>query len=195
MQKAFKITGRIVLSIAIIWGLLTLWVQQLRSGQTWEFPAENPKGAVLVVFNPDPIYNLDQQLALAYASTAQQQGWASSVATLAAADTINPGRFDLFVFFANTYNWSPDRPTKQFIMAADWLAGRSVVPVILGSGSTARSGRVLRELLQQQGANIVQTTDFWLMRPNDEARTDLGNVAVAKLKTAELARESLSRME
>ena len=181
--------------IAIIWGLLTLWVQQLRPGQTWEFPVEHPKGTVLVVFNPDPIYNLDEQLALAFASSVRQQGWASSVATLAALDTLKPDRFDLFVFFANTYNWSPDRPTKQFIMEADWLAGRPVVPVILGSGSTARSGRVLRELLQQKGASIVQTTDFWLMRPNDETRTDLGNVAVARLMAAELARESLSKMQ
>lgn len=195
MRRVFRIISRVLLSIGLIWGLLTIWVEQLRPAQTWEFPVQTPKGNILVLFNPDPIYNLDQQVAESFATAAQQQGWHSSIVTLAAADTIDPGRFDLFVFCANTYNWSPDRPTKKYIRKARWLEGRPVVAIIMGSGSTARSGRLLRELLQEQGAVIVQTTDLWLMRPNDESQTNRGNVSIARSKAEILARRSLSSLK
>ena len=145
MRRVFRIISRVLLSIGLIWGLLTIWVEQLRPAQTWEFPVQTPKGNILVLFNPDPIYNLDQQVAESFATAAQQHARSSR-------QSIDPGRFDLFVFCANTYNWSPDRPTKKYIRKARWLEGRPVVAIIMGSGSTARSGRLLRELLQEQSA-------------------------------------------
>lgn len=54
-----------------------------------------------------------------------------------------------------------------------------VVAVIGGAGATGRSQRILEEALGRTGAKVLATRSFWLWRPNDEARMNEANRAVA----------------
>jgi hypothetical protein len=67
MTRRFKVCGILILILAFAWFLLGIWVnysgeQKLR----YVGDIEATKRA-LIIYNPDPIYNLDEQLSLSFA--------------------------------------------------------------------------------------------------------------------------------
>lgn len=179
MEIRFKISLRIFVVVLLLWGGLTLWVERERTAPVEVLAAPSAAGRALVLYNPDPIYDLDRQVGTAFASALNDQGWE---VTLASHGEISAGYdpgFDLYVFIANTYNWAPDWPTRRTIRKATWLAGRPVVAITLGSGSTSRSQRLLLASLQDRGAQVLASETNWLFRPNDASRVEISNVQVA----------------
>lgn len=164
--------------IAVVWGLLTLWVEKQGPARTWDFGRSGERTALLV-YDPDPIYNLDEQVCKAFAQSLSEKGWYAGVKTVSAAAGVSTANYDLVVFCANTYNWAPDWAITRFIRRNDGLQGRNVVAITLGSGSTHQSKRKMEALLRAQHARLVDSRTFWLMRPNDESRSGEKNVAVA----------------
>ena len=166
-------------TILLVWLGLTLWVQQSRTAASWRTGLETEKGSALILYNPDPIYNLDAQLARAFSEGLEKSGWASEVSTYESLQDSAPPHHNLWVIIANTYNWAPDWPTRHFIDRSPWLEGEAVVALTLGSGATTRSQRLLEEVLHEQRVDLIASRTYWLLRPNDDSRPQEPNVKVA----------------
>lgn len=179
MKRFLRITIRTLAFILFIWLLLSLWVQQDRTGPQWENKLEYPRGKALLLYNPDPLYNLDEQLAKAVSGGLLEAGWSCRVTTYQDFGDSATGEYDLLLILTNTYNWAPDWPTRRFIENARGLKGKAVVAITVGSGSTERSKRLLEEQLEESGAEVLNSRTFWLLRPNDESRLEEPNVDVA----------------
>ncbi|MCB0632902.1 MAG: hypothetical protein R2824_34145 [Saprospiraceae bacterium] len=177
MKKILIKSLKILLWIAVIWGLLTLIAELPGGSKIFDFGVEENQPRAMVFYDPDPFYNLDEQVSKGVAEGLVEEGWQVKVATVKAAKAMNVDA-DLYVFCANTYNWAPDWAVTGMIRRTD-LAGKPVVAITLGSGSTYRSKRILEARIQQKQANLIDSETYWLMRPNDEERMDERNVAVA----------------
>ena len=180
MKRFLRVLIWVLSPILLIWLALTLWVQQPRAMASWTTEPEGEKGKALILYNPDPIYDLDAQLARAFSEGLASQGWASEVAAYETFQDSIPPQQDLCILIANTYNWAPDWPTRHFIERASWLEGQPVVALTLGSGATGRSQRFLEEVLEARRVVLKGSRTYWLLRPNDESRPGEPNVRVAR---------------
>jgi hypothetical protein len=180
MKQFFRVLAWIFGPFLLIWLVLTLWVQQGRPAVSWTIMPEGAESQALILYNPDPLYDLDAQLARAFSEGLENAGWASTVAACNSFQDSVPPRQDLLVIIANTYNWAPDWTIRHFIENSSWMEGESVVAITLGSGATERSRRLLEEVLKQRSVELVDSRTFWLLRPNDESRLEEPNVQVAR---------------
>lgn len=169
----------IIGSIALVWGLLT-WIAE-KKGPENRFEIGNPSNTkkALIIYDPDPFYNLDEQVCRSFAEGLADKGWKSEVVSVAVLDKRDPELFELYVFCANTYNWAPDRAVSNYIKKSRDLIGKKVVAITLGSGSTARSKLLLEKILKEKEMNLIDSKTFWLLKPNDESRTKESNVKIA----------------
>lgn len=187
-RKWRSILRRILASLLLLWGLFTLWAQFAGPVFLTEVGPKDAIHQALVVFDPDPFYNLDEQVCLAYASGFSVEGWRVTVASVQAARNL-PDGFDHYAFCANTYNWGPDLAICNFIENKADLFQKPVVTITLGSGSTARAERLLLQKINKSEALLLHSAKYWLMRPNDEARMEESNVEVAKDMARELGKK------
>ncbi len=179
MNKRLKKWGYIFIGIILFWMVLTIWANNSGNKQLLTVGDEDAKYSALIVYNPDPIYNLDEQVCTAFAQGLKETGFYSQVASLDYEDIDTQKEYDLIVFCANTYNWAPDWKTTEFIATYPELTDKNVVAITLGSGSTGRAKRLLDQAITKRNANLIESKEFWLMKPNDEARMDESNVDVA----------------
>ncbi|MVM39397.1 hypothetical protein GO730_20475 [Spirosoma sp. HMF3257] len=179
MKKLGKITGRLVLGIAIFWTLLTIWAECTGPKRSWELGNQPSRINVLIVYDPDPFYNLDEQVSRSFGQALANQGLAVRVATVAAANEFKDQPVDLYVFCANTYNWRPDWAVSNFIEQKALLANKPVVAITLGSGSTDASQKALEKLIRDRKGILLDSRSLWLSRPNDESRLNESNTQVA----------------
>ena len=171
-----KRTGLFLVAAILLWAALTLWAETKGGSKQNIMGAGNTQGLVLIVYDPDPFYNLDEQVCMAMGEVLAKAGYTVTVSTVAAAkDT--PATADLFIFCANTYNWRPDWAVTSFIKKTP-LQNKKVAAITLGAGSTSASQKALENLLQKSGAVVLASRPYWLWRPNDERRKET-NVAVA----------------
>jgi len=164
--KSFFIAMAILL---LGWLALTLWVEQEGSLKSMEIGSAASGRVALVVYDPDPFYNFDQQLCEAFADALADKGWRITISSVSAAKRLADNSFDLYVICANTYNWSPDWATCKLIETKLPLEEKKVVAITLGAGSTGRSQRVFETLIKSRKAILIDSRSFWLWRPNDEA--------------------------
>lgn len=178
MKKLLTITGIAVLAIGGVWTLLTIWAERVGPKRSWTLGSQTAKKRVLIVYDPDPFYNLDEQVSRSFGQALADQGMRVTIATVAAATDIENQPIDLYVFCANTYNWRPDWAVNNFIEKQVTLEGKSVVAITLGSGSTGASQKALEKLILNRKANLLDSRPLWLLRPNDESRGTESNIAV-----------------
>ncbi len=178
MKKLLTITGIAVLAIGGVWTLLTIWAERVGPKRSWTLGSQTAKKRVLIVYDPDPFYNLDEQVSRSFGQALADQGMRVTIATVAAATDIENQPIDLYVFCANTYNWRPDWALSNFIEKQVTLEGKSVVAITLGSGSTGASQKALEKLILNRKANLLDSRPLWLLRPNDESRGTESNIAV-----------------
>jgi hypothetical protein len=100
MKKLPRILLYIVAFSSGAWILLTLWVQRTGPNTTWQLGNAGAGPSVLIVFNPDPIYNLDEQICLAFGQALVKHKFRVQVATVAAATGLKD-QPDLFVLLYN----------------------------------------------------------------------------------------------
>ncbi|MBL0743029.1 hypothetical protein [Chryseolinea lacunae] len=165
--------------IALGWLILTLWVERIGVARTWHKPVANASRKVIVIFDPDPIYNLDEKVCRAFANGLAQRNTDVVVATVSAVDETTLADFDAYVLCANTYNWAPDWAVTDFIKKHDALIDKPIVAITVGSGSTRRAQQLLENSITGRGGRLVASNTYWLMRPNDEQQLDKSNVDVA----------------
>lgn len=176
MKRAFKISLYVVIVLGMVWIGLTLWVQQPGEARLYQ-RNENSVRSMWIIYDPDPIYDLDRQIAEALADTWAQYPWQVNVATVAAMPD-NVSGAEVFVFIANTYNWRPDWAVTKAIDRCE-LTNKKCFAIALGAGSTEDALTHLIERLKTYGAQVLDGKSFWLLRPNDEQRMEADNVPVA----------------
>lgn len=166
------------MGVCFVWLVLTLVVEATGPEKSWQAGDRQATRKILIVFDPDPFYNLDEQVCRVLADELGHMGLNVRVASVAAANKSPEERFDAFVFCSNTYNWEPDWAISRYIKGRS-LLGKPVVAITLGAGSTGASHKKLEELILKKQATIIGSRSLWLMRPNDETRTGEPNVEVA----------------
>ena len=178
MKKLLRVTGIAVLAIGAVWTFLTVWAERIGPKRSWELGSETAKKRALIVYDPDPFYNLDEQVTQSFGKALADGGMRVTVATVAAAPDLDTSPIDLYVFCANTYNWQPDWAVTDFIRQQVDLDGKSVVAITLGGGSTGTSQKTLETQILDKKAKLLDSRSLWLLKPNDESRMQESNVAV-----------------
>ena len=200
-MKVLKKLAWLLAIILLIWLLLTLYVQQASTIYVSNLGENKPGKKAVILFNPDPFYNLDEKIAMRCAGILLEEGWETRILSVAAVEAGEPAVGDLYIMIANTYNWAPDRPTQRTITSTDLLTNKPVVAITLGSGSTARAKRLLEELIRSQKGILIDSETYWLMRPNDDTGGQGSNIGAALEKVEIQARQiaqkfdKLSRIE
>lgn len=181
-----------------VWGLLTIWAELPGPANSAQYGNNTSLKKVLVVYDPDPIYNLDEQLCTVFAEALARHDVYVTVATVKAAEELN-NDYNLYMFCANTYNWRPDWAISRYIKKHTRLQDKPVVALTLGSGSTKEAKTAFDKIIIKTGAKLSDSRTLWLLRPNDEARMKEPNVQVAKSMIAfwadELATTQFSASE
>lgn len=187
MKKRIRTSLYVIAGIAVFWTALTIWAEVAGKQQVKEVVAEEGNLTALILYNPDPIYNLDEQVCISFAEGLQELGISSKIVTNKKASQFSEDTYDLYVFCANTYNFSPDRGILKAIDKFGDLEGQPVVAITLGSGSTDRSQRKFEEFLNDKKVNLLRSRTYWLMRPNDESKMEESNIKIAVDLSKELA--------
>lgn len=178
MKKKLKTVTYVIVIILMFWGILTIWAQYGGKQKSQSIGNKNSKRKALIIYNADPIYNLDEQICKSFAEGLSKYGFSSKITTVKLIENTNSD-YDLYVFCADTYNWAPNWKIANFIKSNRNLSGKNVIAITLGSGSTERSQRKLEEVLKEKKVNLLDSKSYWLLRPNDETRMKEKNTAVA----------------
>lgn len=178
MKKLTKVLIGTLLTGATGWMLLIGWAERTGPKRSWELGNTASGKHALIVYDPDPFYNLDEQISRSYGQALADQGMHVRVATVKAAQEWKDQPIDLYVFCANTYNWRPDWAVTHFI-EKQVLEDKSVVAITLGSGSTEASKKALETLILKRKGNLLDSRSLWLLKPNDESRLQESNTNVS----------------
>lgn len=159
------------------WLAITVYVEQKGPSKQWSLGSSTGKKA-LIVYDPDPFYNLDEQVCLSFGKALAEQNMNVTVVTVAATDSIKTNSYHVLVYCANTYNWRPDWSITSYIEERRALTA-PIVAITLGAGSTATSQRKFEQIITNAGGKILESYSLWLWRPNDSQKMDEPNVDVA----------------
>lgn len=166
--------------IAIGWTAMTFYVEATGPAKRWRLESTNGKNSALVVFDPDPFYNLDEQICISFGKSLKESGFDVDVATVAAAEQFKLNEFDVIIYCANTYNWRPDWSITSFIEDnKEFITDKNCVAITLGAGSTEASQKYFEEVIKDNGGKLIASYSLWLWRPNDETKIEQPNVDVA----------------
>jgi hypothetical protein len=179
VKKFLNITRLTLIWLLTIWLLLSIWVEAEGPSYRTSYGSTTVAKKALIVYDADPLYNLDEQVCKAFAKTLEDSGWFVIVVTVPAAKLIKD-EFLFYVVCANTYNWAPDKAVQGFLKSKQIPAGSKIAAITLGSGSTAASKRKLDRLILKHKYNLIDSKTFWLLRPNDKSRMLEKNTDVAK---------------
>lgn len=165
---------KILNSIFGIWLTITLYTQY--AGDKKNNQSNSDLGSnIILVYNPDPFYNLDEQVCNSFKEGLASQGLIAQISTV---DNFNKNEdYDFYLFCANTYNWAPDWKTTKLIKSIN-LENAKVATIVLGGGSTKRANRKLEALLKNKSANILGSKEIWLLKPNDETNPNGNNIEI-----------------
>lgn len=173
---------RLVITAAMLslgWMLLSFWANAKGRAAEWTIGEPGAAKHALIIFDPDPFYNFDEQVCKAFAKGLAQHGFSSRICTVAKAEPLYAPTYDLYVFCANTYNGHPDAAVSYYIQQQIGLQDQKTVSITLGGGYTERSQEMFNRLLSYKNVHLIESFRYWLWRPNDENRSKERNVAVA----------------
>ena len=192
-KKLLKYSLSTTIIIVGAWTALTFYVEF--AGPSKEWNVGNPGGKkVLIVFDPDPFYNLDEKVCLSFAKALAGKNMSVKIMTVAAAEQIDQTNFQAFVYCANTYNWRPDWAITNYVKNHPVRENQIIVAVTLGAGSTASSQKKFEGAIQASGGNLMNSYSLWLWRPNDETKIEKPNVEVAEKMAYEWGIEMGNRL-
>jgi len=179
MKKLLKVTGITLLAVGAVWTALTVWAERAGPKRSWKLGNQAAKKRALIVYDPDPFYNLDEQVSRSFGQALADSGMQVTVATVRAAKELPEQSIDLYVFCTNAYNWAPDWSVSGFIRQQAHLDGKPVVAITVGSSETERAQKALEKIILDKKANLLDSRPLWLMKPNDESRAKESNITVA----------------
>lgn len=165
--------------IVISWTVLTIYVELEGPAKEWNLGNEDgPK--VLIVFDPDPFYNLDEKVCVSFGKALSENKVNVKIVTVAAAERLDRKQYNTFIYCANTYNWRPDWSITNYIENHPAQEHQSIVAVTLGAGSTESSQKNFEQVILDSGGTLLNSYSLWLWRPNDETKMKKPNVEVAQ---------------
>jgi len=181
MKKLSKLVKFLIILgvVGFIWTSLTFVVEKKGKAKIDTIGESTAPQKALIVYDPDPFYDFDEQICKSVAKGLASAGWLSKVSTVTATADLETENFNLYIFCANTYNWNPDKVISQYIKTHKNLKNKRVVAITLGSGSTKRSQRILEQIITKKEAKLISSKAFWLLKPNGESNTDESNVTTA----------------
>ena len=135
-----------------IWTLLTFWAEAKGESHQWEVGSPQSSRKALVIYDPDPFYNLDEQVSRSFAAGLSENDVYVTIATVAAIADKQNLDYDLYVFCANTYNWRPDWAVSGVIKKQVVIRNKPVVAITLGAGSTRASQKALERIINKKEA-------------------------------------------
>jgi hypothetical protein len=165
----FKRVVIFFLSLVALWIILTIWAESNGGKRGYVLGNSNNSRKALIVYDPDPFYNLDDQICNSFGTSLAKNNFNVHIYTVAAATNLKDSSFDLYVFCANTYNDRPDWVVSNYIRKAVNIKGKPVVTITLGAGSTALSKKAMERLIYVNGGKLIASKAFWLLRPNEMA--------------------------
>lgn len=177
MKKLARILIIITSVLLVSWLFLTIIAEKQGPATSLQLGILPRNHKALVVYDPDPFNNLDQKICESFGNVFSKKQWNVTIKTVAAT-LGSDSSYDLYIFCANTYNWSPDWAITGVIDKMK-LENKNVVAIILGGGSTKRSQRVFENIIEDKKANLIASKSFWLWKPNDKQRMKESNVEVA----------------
>jgi len=178
MKKIIRRTSVTIFIMSMLWMVLTIWVELQGPARHWTNGEKDSPIHVAIIFDPDPLYDLDEQVCFSLGRALAERDIYVEIFTVAAADSIS-SQIDAFIICANTYNWQPDWAITDFIKDSPSIRHQKIFAITLGSGSTATAKRKLESLVKRQEGDLVDSRTLWLMRPNDESKMSKSNVLVA----------------
>lgn len=182
-MKLISILFKLLIAVGIFWLLLTLWVQYFGKQEKVNILSKNATHSALIVYSPDPIYDLDKQVAKSIANGLASKHFNVNIRTNKRVENALTD-YDLVVLISNTYNWEPDWGISRFVKYNQWPDSLNVAAITLGSGSTKKSHEIFTNRVKATGSNLLSDSNWWLLRPNDDNRTNEKNVDVAKHQAA-----------
>jgi hypothetical protein len=194
MKRFWNWLFRILLVIAVLWIILTLWAESQGPKRFQKLGTDNNGLKAVIIYDPDPFYNLDQQVCEAFGRVLADNGWSVTISTVAAAKQLPDSVVGLYLFCANTYNWAPDWAMTRYIKNHSSLANKKVVAITLGGGTTARSKKLFENIIKNKKANLIDSKTFWLWRPNDESRMKEKNTQVVVDVVKKWAKEIIGKI-
>lgn len=189
MKKSTTFILVLLSIILFIWIMVTLWVQKEGPIHKIELGSNSAPTKVLIIYDPDPFYNLDQQICEAFGSVLANHNFKVTIATVAATKHLNLSSYQLYVLCSNTYNWDPDWAIVRFIDKDTSFTNKKVIAITLGSGATIHAQKTLEKLIKHRKARLIDSKSFWLKKPNDTTRIKESNVKVALEKIEKWAFE------
>ncbi|MEO5603714.1 MAG: hypothetical protein ABIR06_22530 [Cyclobacteriaceae bacterium] len=136
MKRLLRYLTWTVVITLLGWLLLTLYVEQKGPEKELTFGTGDAR-KVIIVFDPDPLYNLDEQVCSSFAKALAENNISVRVLSVASAAKLQNESFDLYVYCANTYNWRPDWAITAFIENQETNhPNQPTVAITLGGGST-----------------------------------------------------------
>ncbi|WP_405207983.1 hypothetical protein [Aquimarina sp. LLG6339-5] len=103
--------------ILAIWMTLSIVVRKKGAKRISFIGSSTNEYKALIIYDPDPIYNLDEKISRSFAKGLAENGWLSTLSTVTSTSEIKEKeQFDLYVFCSNTYNWAPDKAIKEYII-------------------------------------------------------------------------------
>ncbi|NIJ52591.1 hypothetical protein [Dyadobacter arcticus] len=194
MKKIKKVVGFVSLIILVFWVSITLWAEGKGPKKSWSLGNVASPQKALIVYDPDPLYNLDEQISRSLGQALADKGMHVRVVSVKKAMELENTSYTLYVFCANTYNWRPDWALSNFIDKKVILTNKNVVAITLGSGSTEASQQALEKLILSKGALLFDSRSLWLLKPNDESKPKESNVAVSVSMAYSWGQEIAGRM-
>lgn len=179
----------------ICWLVLTLYVESYGYEKTTVL-ADSGNASALLVYDPDPFYDLDKQVCFAFGKHLQDAGWAVTIHTAKAASKKNDQsskQYDLYVLCANTYNYFPDWAVTHFLNCLDISKTTPVVAFTIGAGSTALAKKRLDKRIRNKTKHLLASEEIWLFRPNAmNAESKEDNVQLGLDKVREVADRTIA---
>ena len=157
MKKLLKVTGITLLAVGAVWTALTIWAESAGPKRSWKLGNQAAKKRALIVYDPDPFYNLDEQVSRSFGQALADNGVQVTVATVKAVEESPEQPIDLYVFCANTYNWALDWSMSSFIRQQAHLDGKPVVAITVGSGGTESAQKALEKIILDRKANLLDS--------------------------------------
>lgn len=99
--KAFLLGIFIML---LLWLIASLYVRTHRDALFWSLGDKTSHRKAILVYNPDPFYNFDDQLCKSFATTLSENNWYAEVLTIKAVKEKDIDSTDIMVFCSNAYN-------------------------------------------------------------------------------------------
>lgn len=197
MNKATTNFAYAIGAFLILWGGVSIVTPSLKNADTVEIGQENAVQRALILYNPDPYYNFDEQVCKNFAAGLKSKNISSTIISTKNFEA-NKGDFDLYVLCANTYNFAPDRGIQNVIKNELDLNEKNIIAITLGAGTTNRAQNILDRLVTEKGGTLLDSKSFWLLRPNDDSRSKEDNIAVANdmaLQFGKATAEKLSKVK